>query len=164
MITLYFFIAIFLLYILCIQLNLIIKRNNVLKEFKKIEKLLTIKYTIIDNIINDNIQNNQTVQPLCEYIKYLKNRIINIERNPDNIDQIFALDWDLNNKTNELISNIKRNITSKYLDEYESLQKEFDKNKAIYNTNAKKLRHLTDVFPSSFLARLSRIKYINCIK
>lgn len=164
MIILYLFISIFILYILYVQLNLIMKRNNVLKEFKKIEKLLTIKYTIIDNIINDNFQNNQHLQSLCEYIQSLKNRIINIERNPDNIDQIFALDWDLNNKTNELIINIKKNNPSKYIDEYESLQKKFDKNKAIYNSNAKKLRHLTDVFPSSFLARLSRIKYINCIK
>ena len=164
MVILYILFAVLILYLIFIQIKLLKTRNDVINEFKNLDKLLKSKYSLVNSIINENSVNLLQINSLKEYILKQQVYISSLEAIPENIDRRIALDWDLDNKTNELITYIKSNSESSYINDFDTIQIKIINNKIKYNNKAKKLRHLVDVFPSSFLARLNKIKYFNTIK
>ena len=154
---------------LFVYYSVIYKQNCVKKSYKLIDSLLQKRYALISSIIS-HIQSIYNNPSQISYILGLRDEVMTMDSSYENLDRKFAFDGELSTNMKSLIetlsnTDIQDNTElSNIIQTYNDLDKKIKACGKIYNKNAKILRHAVDVFPSSFISRLSRIKYANSFK
>lgn len=147
------------------------KRDAAFEAFEQVDKELKKRYELILNIISATKNNMMKEQSLIDYILKLRKEVIDLGLNPDFMDRRMALDAELERKSAQFISIVKKDfaLISNYelenvVQKYSDLCDEITLAKRDYNDAAKVLRKAVLVFPTSLIARLSRIKFLDYMK
>ena len=147
------------------------KRDETFDSFEVVDIMLKKRYELISNLLDYSQNYLQKEQPLMEYIINLRNEVIELGLKPEFMNRRIALDKELENKTEQLISAIKvspqmmsESSVENAIEKYNENAKEVDSAKQEYNLSAKILRQAVEHFPSSFMARLNNIAYVDYMK
>ena len=145
--------------------------NETLKCFGFIDRELNNRYKLINEIIAGSHNCIEKEKPIIEDISNLQNNAVTLGLNPEFINRRMAFDKELEIKSEQLISAIKENeqiVSNEQIKNnimaYEHACNKIIKLKQDFNISAKKLRKAVDVFPSSLMARLNKIKSFDYIK
>ena len=164
------FLVLFCMYIFFIKQSVVIKKSRVLKAFKVLDNILQKRYRILQTLIDVIKNNNLPQKSLAEYSEKLLAESISLGTKVQNIDRRIAYDKELSKATEQIIVTIKEDSLlannpelKSIIEEYTNFEPQIKDSVEKYNTEAHILRTATDVFPSSFIARLSKIKYFDSI-
>lgn len=147
------------------------KRDAAFEAFEQVDNELKKRYELILNIISASKNSMMTEQSLIDYILKLREEVIDLGLKPEFVDRRIALDAELERKSVQFISMVKENPVLASNSELQNvIQKYSDLNDGItlakqdYNCAAQTLRKAVLVFPTSLLARLNRIKFLDYMK
>ena len=166
-----FFLIVFLvLWFVLACLSLIYRKNHTVKLFKAMEKLLKLQYGVllkILDIVKKNIQeDNSIIEETINYID-LTEKIPSDELNIDRklgINALINKNFQYIMKRAEIYPNIQS--SNDFISSVQKL-KEFEgclvSSAEKYNCSVYKLKHMVEVFPTSFMARLINIKAIDAL-
>ena len=141
-------------------ISVIIKRNNVVKRYSAANSQLIKHCDFIEKLLPFASNRDEV-----DKINILKNEVISLGISWDNIDRRLAFYNELIIKFEYLIDDIANNTTTTdILNEYYSFQKQIKTYLNAYNNAVQELKIAADTFPSSFAARLLKIKMVNKFK
>ncbi len=149
------FLLVLILYCCCCFI-LILKNNTVIKAFNDVDTLLKKRYAILLDIVNGIKSDSE----LKEEIIKLRTEVILLGTKRENIDRRIALDCELAKKTAELL----KDNSLIDIGEYSKINQDVVQSQKIYNAKAENLKHAILVFPTSFAARLLRIKTLDLFR
>jgi len=147
------------------------KSENLLDAFEYVDTALNKRYGLLTDLIFI-IQNNAVQeQSLIKEISNLRDKVIDLGLKREFINRRIALDRELEKKTDKLIASLKANLNvasemdfDEVIKNYAEISNDINAAKKEYNTVAYALRRAVDVFPTSFMARLSNIKSFDYMK
>ena len=147
------------------------KRNAAFEAFEQVDNELKKRYELILDIISTTKNSLMIEQSLIDYILKLRAEVIDLGLKPEFMDRRMALDAELERKSAQLISIVKEkpSLASNYelenvIKKYSDLSDGITLAKQDYNSAAQVLRKAVLVFPTSLLARLCRIKFLDYMK
>ncbi len=166
----------FLIYVICIIviikvlnffwaiLSLGYKRDRAYKLFMQTDKLIKsechLLYQIVPILSGTAGEEKETLSDVAGIISELSK----LDDSYKNIDRKIALHEILTKQTEKMFSEINNNKNAfsyksltEIINQYNELHGEIDTKKMRYNDAARSLRKSTEVFPSSFFARLRKI-------
>ena len=160
-------ILIFVIWVVCIKLSVVAKKNRTLHSFSNLDKLLQERYKAVQVLLNLVKTNLTSEAQLAEYSEKLMAEAVALGTKLQNIDRRIAYDRELVKNTEQIIAAIGENSSNNELiaavEEYNRLSVPVKHAVEKYNADAHILRVAVDTFPSSFIARLSKIRYIDTI-
>ena len=135
-----------------------IAKNEAFNEFDTIKKQIDNQYDFILYLISKYESSMVNEQKQITEIKDLITKAKNFSLEKDGADIIIAFANAVFQKTEGIVTNY-----TDILEEYRSSHTKFNNYAEKYNNAAKKLRYYIDVFPTSFICRLSKVKTLNYI-
>lgn len=145
------------------------KREIAFDCFDRVDTVLRKRYELLSDILSSAQSDLSQNQSLTEYILKLKDEVVSLGTKPEFMNRRIALDKELEDKSEQLISVLKNNSQlpqsiSDAIKAYDNLSSEINIAKQDFNKSAQIFKKAVDVFPSSFMARLNEIKSIDYMK
>lgn len=150
---------------LLIYISVLIRKDTVIKNFAKIDTLLKKRYYFISDVLSVAQKYMVHEKGIVVDVLSIKAKLSDLTSEYKYINRKIALNTLLEREMKQLISAIEKypelnsdETMLSIVQIYNEHEKNIESKKAAYNIAARKLRHATDIFPSSFVARMSEIK------
>ena len=169
MVVLLILVALIIAWIVYLKSSVAEKKEKTLESFNSLDKLLQKRYKSVQFLIDFVKNSAENLKPDAEYLEKLMSEAISLGTDEKNIDRRIAYDIELAKCTEKVLSVINENYADgndelkKVIDEYEELNIPIKIAEEKYNIDAEILRLAVDKFPSSFVARLIKVKYFDTI-